>query len=548
MAFNIADLFEYAVDAVPDRTALVIAARRLTFAELDEKANRLANHLIGEGFGHGDHIGIYGQNSIEWVVSMLAAFKIRAVPININFRYVEDELLYLFDNADLVGLVYARGYAPQLAAVRDRTPMLRHSIVVDDGTDEDTTGLGSVPFDDASDAASPERPAVVRSPDDHYVLYTGGSTGMPKGVVWRHEDVLHALGGCIDAYTNERVERDTALADKARASGSPLVSLNAPPLMHGAAQWGALRFLFEGNTVVFLPAFSAETVWATVQDERVNTISITGDAMARPMVEALEGQPDRWDLSSLIVLSSSAAVFSPTVKDRFLDLLPNLLIIDAIGSSESGLNGMAAQGKGQTATHGGGGPTVTAGRDAVVLDDDLRPLPPGSGVVGKLARAGNIPLGYYKDPSKTAATFVTSPDGQRYVVAGDYALLEADGAITLLGRGSVCINSGGEKIYPEEVEATLKAHEAVFDVIVVGVPDPRWGQAVAAVVEARKDVAAPTLADLAAHSRTRLAAYKTPRHLVLVDQIVRSPSGKPDYPWATRLAADAVLGTSRSDM
>ncbi len=544
MAFNIADLFEYAVDAVPDRTALVIAPRRLTFAALDEKANRLANHLLGEGFGHADHIGIYGQNSIEWVVAMLAAFKIRAVPININFRYVEDELLYLFDNADLVCLVYAREFAPQVAAVLDRAPKLRHSIVVDDRSDEDSTGLGSIPFDQASEAASPDRPGVVRSPDDHYVLYTGGSTGMPKGVVWRHEDVLHALGGCIDAYTNERVASDTTLAEKARANASPLVSLNAPPLMHGAAQWGALRFLFEGNTVVFLPKFSPESVWATVQAELINTISITGDAMARPMVEALEHQPDRWDLSSLLVLSSSAAIFSPTVKDRFLELLPNLMIIDAIGSSESGLNGMAAQGKGQTATHGGGGPTVIAGRDAVVLDDDLRPLAPGSGVVGKLARGGNLPLGYYKDPAKTATTFVTSPDGARYVVAGDYALLEEDGSITLLGRGSVCINSGGEKIYPEEVEATLKAHEAVFDAIVVGVPDPRWGQAVTAVVEVRKDVGAPTLANLAAHTRTRLAAYKTPRHLVLVDHIVRSPSGKPDYPWATRLAADTVLGPS----
>jgi acyl-CoA synthetase (AMP-forming)/AMP-acid ligase II len=542
VAFNIADLFEYAVDAVPERTALVVGPRRLTFGQLDEQANRLANHLLAEGFGHGDHIGIYGQNSIEWVVSMLAAFKIRAVPININFRYVEDELLYLFDNADLVGLVHARAYGPQVAAVRDRAPKLRHLIAIEDASAKDVTALGSVLFDDATAAASPSRPDVERSPDDHYVLYTGGTTGMPKGVVWRHEDVLYALGGCIDAYTNERVESDTSLADKAKASAGPMVSLNAPPLMHGAAQWGALRFLFEGNTVVFLPKFSPDEVWATVEAEGANTISITGDAMARPMIEALEGQPDRWDLSSLLVVSSSAAIFSPTVKDRYLDLLPDLRIVDAIGSSESGVNGMAVQGKGQTATHGGGGPTVVAGRDAVVLDEDLRPLPPGSGVVGMLARGGNLPLGYYKDPAKTAATFVTSADGQRYVVAGDYAMLEADGSITLLGRGSVCINSGGEKIYPEEVEAALKAHPGVFDAIVVGVPDERWGQAVAAVVQPRLGVEPPTLADLAAHSRTRLAAYKTPRHLVLVDEVVRSPSGKPDYPWATSLAAERILG------
>jgi acyl-CoA synthetase (AMP-forming)/AMP-acid ligase II len=359
---------------------------------------------------------------------------------------------------------------------------------------------------------------------------------MPKGVVWRHEDVLFALGGCIDAYTNERVEADTDLADKARRSAAPVVSLNAPPLMHGAAQWGALRFFFEGNTVVFLPRFSPDAVWETVAGERVNSISITGDAMARPMIETLEQNPGRWDLSSLYAVSSSAAIFSPTVKDRYLELLPNLMIIDAIGSSESGVNGMAVQAKGQTATHGGGGPTVDAGADATVLDDELRPVRAGSGVVGRLARGGNIPIGYYKDPVKTASTFITAADGKRYVVPGDFATIEADGSITLLGRGSVSINSGGEKIYPEEVEAALKAHPAVFDAIVVGVPNERWGQAVAAVVQPRPDTAPPSLEELATHCRTLVAGYKVPRHLVTVDEVVRSPSGKPDYPWAAGVA------------
>ncbi|MCU1352793.1 MAG: fatty-acyl-CoA synthase [Acidimicrobiales bacterium] len=536
MALNIADLFEHAVDVVPDRTALVVGDRHLTFRELDEQANRLANHLLGEGFTTGDHIGVYGQNSIEWAVAMLAAFKIRAVPININFRYVEDELLYLFDNADLVGLVHSREYSPRVAAVRDRAPQLRHLLVIDDDSNEDHTVAGSIPITEALAAASPERPQLERSPDDHYVLYTGGTTGMPKGVVWRHEDVFFALGGGVDAYTNERITHDRQLAEKALASEQPLVALNAPPLMHGAAQWGAMRFWFEGNTVVFVPQFSPTDIWATIEREGVNTLSITGDAMARPLVEALQVDPSRWDLSSLFVVSSSAAIFSPTVKDALLELLPNVMIVDAIGSSESGMNGMAVQSKGQTATHGGGGPTVVAGRDAVVLDDDLRPLAPGTGIVGKLARGGNIPLGYYKDPVKTASTFVTAPDGTRYVVAGDFATLEADGAITLLGRGSVCINSGGEKIYPEEVEGVLKSHPAVYDALVVGVPDERWGQAVSAVVQPRAGVDEPALDDLAAHCRLQLAGYKVPRHLVLVTEIRRSPSGKPDYPWAAEVA------------
>jgi acyl-CoA synthetase (AMP-forming)/AMP-acid ligase II len=277
-----------------------------------------------------------------------------------------------------------------------------------------------------------------------------------------------------------------------------------------------------------------------VERDHVNTLMITGDAMARPLVEELLEHPGSWDLSSLFVLSSSAAIFSPTVKEQMLDLLPNIIIVDAIGSSESGMNGMAVQSKGQTATQGGGGPTVQAGRDAVVLDDDLNPLPPGTGVVGKLARGGNIPIGYYKDPEKTAANFVMAPDGNRYVVAGDFALHEADGTITLLGRGSVCINSGGEKIYPEEVEGVLKHHAEVYDTLVVGVPDERWGQAVCAVIQPRHPENPPSLDELNAHCRQHLAAYKSPKHLVLVDEIVRSPAGKPDYPWAAEAARAAL--------
>ena len=539
MGFNIADLFERAVDAVPDRRALVCGERSLTFAELDAEANRLANHLLEQGFGVGDHIGIYGQNSAEWMIAMVAIFKIRAVPININFRYVEDELAYLFDNADLVALVHSREYIDRIEAVAGEAPGLRHFVMIDDDSDLDPARIGAISWTEAIASASPERPHLPRTDDDHYVIYTGGTTGMPKGVVWRHEDVFYALGGGVDAYTNERVTHGMQLAEKAAASEAPMVTLNAPPLMHGAAQWGALRFFFEGNTVVFVPKFSGEAVWDAVEANGVNTLVITGDAMARPLTEALEAHPERWDLSTLFVLSSSAAIFSPSLKERLFELLPNIIIVDAIGSSESGMNGMVVQTKGETIVQSGGGPTVKAGADAVVLDEDLRPMAPGTGEVGKLARGGNIPIGYYKDPKKTAETFVTAPDGTRYVVAGDFARLEEDGTITLLARGSVCINSGGEKIYPEEVEGVLKALPSVYDTLVVGVPDDRWGQAVCAVVQAR-DGSTPTLEELQAHAHEHLARYKAPRHLVLVPEIQRSPSGKPDYPWATELARAAV--------
>ncbi|MGI8710096.1 MAG: acyl-CoA synthetase [Acidimicrobiales bacterium] len=539
--FNIADLFERAVDAAGDRVALVCGDRSLSFADLDAEANRFANHLLAEGFGHGDHIGIYGQNSPEWMIAMVAVFKIRAVPININYRYVEDELAYLFDNADLVALVHGGEYIPTIEAVTAQVPGLRHFVAIDDGSGEDPARIAAVSWPDAIAGQDDRRPVLDRSDDDHYVIYTGGTTGMPKGVVWRHEDVFFALGGGVDAYTNERVADGHELARKAATAENPMVTLNTPPLMHGAAQWGALRFFFEGNTVVFVPKFDPELVWAAVEANQVTTMLITGDAMARPLVECLQANPGRWDLSSLFVVSSSAAVFSPTVKDALLDLLPDIVIVDAIGSSESGMNGMVVQTKGETATHGGGGPTVKAGRDAVVLDDDLNPLPPGTGHVGRLARGGNIPIGYYKDPVKTAANFVTAPDGTRYVVAGDFATVEDDGTITLLGRGSVCINSGGEKIYPEEVEAVLKSHPGVYDTLVVGVPDDRWGQAVCAVVQPRHLDVPPALDALVEHCRARLARYKVPRHLVVVEEIVRSPAGKPDYPWAAEAARTSMI-------
>jgi acyl-CoA synthetase (AMP-forming)/AMP-acid ligase II len=535
--YNLADLFELAVDAFPERLYLVAEGERRTYAEMEERANRLAHHLAANGIGPGDHVGIYAYNSVEWVETLWAVFKLRAVWVNINYRYVEDELSYLFDNADLKALVYQREFAPRVASVLDQLPMLTHSIVIDDGSGADVGALASVAYEDAMASGSPERDFAPRSSDDHYILYTGGTTGMPKGVVWRHEDVLFALGGGIDVVTGERITHPAGLVERAKAAAGPTVSMPIAPLMHGATQWGVMGGSFQGNTIVLTAKFDGRRIFELIADEKINMVMITGDAMARPLLEALDepGVADL-DVSSWFALSSTAALFSPSVKDQFLDRFPNLLVTEAIGSSEGGSNGYTMIVKGKTAMKGG--PTVNPIVDTVVLDDDLNIVEAGSGVIGKVARKGNIPLEYYKDPEKSAQTFVTAPDGTRYSIPGDSATVEADGTITLLGRGSVSINSGGEKIYPEEVEGAVKGHPGVYDCTVVGVPDDRWGQRVVAVVQPREghDV---TLGSVQDHCRTAIAGYKVPRELHVVDRIQRSPSGKPDYRWAKDIATGA---------
>ncbi|HLG92163.1 MAG TPA: acyl-CoA synthetase [Acidimicrobiales bacterium] len=533
MEFNLADLFEAAADAFPEREYLVAEGKRRTYAQMEQRANRLAHHLASRGVGPGDHVGIYAYNCVEWVEALWAVFKLRAVWININYRYVADELEYLFDNADLKALVYQLELAPRVLAVRHRLPGLAHSLVVEGpgpaGAEarEAAGRLGSADYEAALAASPPERDFGPRSPDDLYILYTGGTTGMPKGVVWRQEDVFFALGGGIDHVSGERVSRPEQMVEKARAAGSPVTALPIAPLMHGATQWAVMGQSFVGNKIVLMARFDPHRVWRLVEQERVNVVMITGDAMARPLIEALDQPGASYDLSSLVALSSTAAVFSPSVKDQFFARFPNLVVTDAIGSSETGSNGIAMAAPGQSMR---GGPTVRPGADVVVLGEDGRPVRPGSGQVGRLARTGNVPLGYYKDEAKTKETFFEL-DGRRYAMPGDYATVEADGTITLLGRGSVSINSGGEKIFPEEVEAAVKSHPDVYDAVVVGVPDERWGQRVAAVVQPRPG-RRPELEAIQAHCRARIAGYKVPRELHLVDQVVRSPSGKPDYRWA----------------
>jgi 3-oxocholest-4-en-26-oate---CoA ligase len=529
VALNIADLAEHAIDAVPDRVALICGDQQLTYAELEEKANRLAHYLVEQGVQKDDKVGLYCRNRIEIVIAMLGIIKAGAILVNVNYRYVEGELRYLFDNSDMVALVHERQYSDRVANVLPETPNIKTILVVEDGSDNDYSSYGGVEFYSAIAESSPERDFGPRSADDIYLLYTGGTTGFPKGVMWRHEDIYRVLFGGTDFTTGEFVKDEYDLA-KSAAANPPMIRYPIPPMIHGATQSATWMALFAGQTTLLAPEFDADAVWRAIHEHKVNMLFFTGDAMARPLLDALLAHQDagnEYDLSSLFVLTSTAALFSTSIKEKFLELLPNRVITDSIGSSETGFGGISIVTKGQSHT---GGPRVQIDKTTVVLDEEGNEVEPGSGVRGFIAKRGNIPVGYFKDEKKTAETFKTF-HGVRYAIPGDFATVEADGSVTMLGRGSVSINSGGEKIYPEEVEAALKGHPDVFDALVVGVPDPRFGQHVAAVVHAREGTR-PTLAHLDAFVRSEIAGYKVPRSLWLVDEIKRSPAGKPDYRWA----------------
>jgi acyl-CoA synthetase (AMP-forming)/AMP-acid ligase II len=527
VALNIADLAEHAIDAVPDRVALICGDDQITYAELEDKANRFAHYLIDRGVKKDEKVGLYCRNRIEIVIAMLGIVKAGAILVNVNYRYVEGELRYLFDNSDMVALVHERQYSERVANVLPDTPNVKTILVIDDGSSVPEAAYqsyGGVEFYEAIANSSPARDFGPRSADDIYLLYTGGTTGFPKGVMWRHEDIYRVLLGGTDFATGEFVADEYDHAKQA-AAGPPMIRYPIPPMIHGATQSATWMALFSGQTAVLAPEFDADEVWRMIEKHKVNLLFFTGDAMGRPLLDALE-KSER-DLSSLFLLASTAALFSPSLKDRFLELLPNRVITDSIGSSETGFGGTSVVAKGATQA---GGPRVTIDKKTVVLDDDGNEVTPGSGVRGILAKRGNIPVGYYKDEKKTAETFRTI-NGVRYAIPGDYAQVEEDGTVTMLGRGSVSINTGGEKVYPEEVEAALKGHPDVFDALVVGVPDPRFGQHVAAVVAPRKGTN-PTLAELDAFVRKEIAGYKVPRSLWIVDEVKRSPAGKPDYKWA----------------
>jgi acyl-CoA synthetase (AMP-forming)/AMP-acid ligase II len=536
MALNIADLFEHAVDAVPDRPVVQLGDRRVTYAELEAEANRLAHFLASRGIGVGDHVGIYAKNSIEHVVALLAIFKVRAVAINVNYRYVEGELDYLFDNSDMVALLFERPYAPLVGATAPKHDKLRTLVAMPDPTDPagaaDLDGIGALAWEAALAGQTDVRDFGPRSGDDVYIVYTGGTTGFPKGVMWRHEDFWRVLGGGIDFMTGERLE-EYDQSKKAATDENPMVMFPLSPLMHGGAQAAMLMHLFAGQLTVLAPKFDPEETWRIIERARVQGIFMTGDAMARPLIEAYEA--GSYDASSLIVVASSAAIFSRPVKERWMAAFPNAFFTDSVGSSETGFSGTGLQ---DSENIKGEGPVVTLGAEAVVLDELNRVIDPSEvGRIGRMARAGSVPIGYYKDPEKSAKTFL-EVDGVRYSVPGDFARIEADGKVTLLGRGSNCINTGGEKVYPEEVEMTLKGHPEVYDALVVGVLDDRYGQAVTAVVQGR-DGARPSLESLREYLRPRLSGYKLPRAVVHVDEIPRSATGKANYPRAKELAADA---------
>jgi 3-oxocholest-4-en-26-oate---CoA ligase len=530
MAANLADLFEHAADAFAERVAVACGDRQVTYRELDERSTRLAHHLAGAGVGPGDHVGLYARNSIEAAEALIAVVKLRAAAVNINYRYVENELRYMIADADLVALVHDREFGPLVAAVAPDAAALRATVVIEDGSG---AGLAAGPgcagtdgkaagYEDALAGASPERDFGPRSGDDVYIIYTGGTTGYPKGVMWRSEDIWRTLAGGIDFATGVPMADEWEQSRRGQA-GPGLVRLCAAPLIHGAAQVATLGALFAGDTVVLARRFDPDEAWRTIERHRVNLMLVIGDAMARPLIEAYRA--GSYDASSLLSLSSSAALFSPAVKEACAAALPHVVITESIGSTETGFTGLSLFSAG---TAHRGGPTVTPGPDTIVLDDAGRRAGPGQ--VGRIARGGPVPLGYYKDPVRTAAMFA-EVDGRRYAVPGDYARVEEDGRLTLLGRGNTCVNTGGEKVYPEEVEGALKAHPDVFDALVIGVPDERLGQRVAALVELR-DGRPPDLAGIEAHLRGLIAGYKLPRSIWLVDAIGRTAAGKADYGWA----------------
>ncbi|WP_110206582.1 AMP-binding protein [Nocardioides daejeonensis] len=516
---TIADILEAMADTIPDRIAVQTIDRSYTFAEIDERATRLANRLVALGVEPGDHVAVHAPNRIEWIDAFYGCLKARAVPININYKYKHDELAYLYGNADCVAAIIAPEFVEMVQALD--LPDLRQLLVLDDSYETELA------------AASPVRQVTGRSADDHYVLYTGGTTGNPKGVVWRNEDVVKAaLNASRFGAPIESVE---ALAAEAAANEGFLTLLACGPMMHGGSQWILGNGHVAGFTVALYtePNFSPEGILDLVQKAGVNSLTFLGDAMGRPVAEAILAEPDRWDLSSLVAVSNGAAPLSDGVRDEIRKALPGRYILDSYGASESGATGSRMdEGKEGPA----GAPKFGVGPDVEVFDAEFRPCPVGAD--GLLGRSGAVPLGYYKDPVKTAATF-KEIDGVRWVIPGDFARREEDGSVTVLGRGSVCINTGGEKVHPEEVEAVLLRHDDVFDAVVVGTAHERWGQQVTALVQLREGVAT-TEEQLREHCRSLISNYKVPKQIFFVDKVPRTPVSKVDYPASAELAKQLV--------
>jgi len=535
--WNYADVWETVADTVPDAPALVHGDRRVQWRDFDRRADGVARTLIDAGAKRQDKVAQYLYNCPEYLESVFGAMKAGLVPVNTNYRYTEDELVYLWDNADAVAVVFHGSFSDRIEGILDRVPKITTWLWVDDGSGPCPSW--ATPYEKAADA-SDERvtPPWGRSGDDLVMLYTGGTTGMPKGVMWRQDDLFVKL----NAGNLIKVPEDGGLAGvrKTIVGSGPRI-IPACPLMHGTGAFTAMGTLSVGGCVVTLTGrkFDAVELLETVDREGVNVLAIVGDAFAKPILSALDADPGRYNLSTLLGIISSGVMWSEETKRRLLAHHPTMMLIDAFSSSEALGMGTSVS-TGSAAQHTA---HFTLGADVRVVDPVTgRDVTPGSGEKGVLALGGRNPLGYYKDSAKTAATF-KEIDGVRYSIPGDYATVEADGSIQLLGRGSVVINTGGEKVFPEEVEEALKTNDAVRDAVAVGVPDERFGEAVTATVELWPGKSA-TEQELIEHVRARLAAYKAPRRIRFVESLERSPSGKVDY--ARHRADTAAWLESRS--
>lgn len=540
MEFNLANVNEAIANAVGDREAIIYRDRRFTFAEFTDRTRRLANFLIDNGIGlhtprsqlnpwqsGQDHVGLYLYNGNEYLEGMIGAYKCRAAPFNVNYRYVDEELIYLLNNASTKVLIFHSSLAHHVESIREHVPSLELLLQVED--DDAPTIRGAINYEEALSHSSNELPSVEPSPDDLYILYTGGTTGMPKGVLWRHADILTAaLGG---RRTNGELLRSV---DEfvMRSINQSRKSLPAPPFMHGAGHWNALQMLNAGGTTVIqdnVKKFDAKDVLDTIEREGINNLLVVGDAFGRPLADELDRT--QRELPSLRNIITGGAIMTAKVKRDLLSALPNIKIIDSAGSSETGGQATHVSDRASGATTGR---FSLSENNAVLSDDMTQVLAPGHSGLGWWARSGNIPLGYLDDENKTRATFPVV-NGIRYSVPGDKVKLLEDGSLELHGRESVTINSGGEKIFAEEVEQALKHHQDVFDAVVAGRPSERWGNEVVAIVQLR-DKAQPSEESLLDECNRHIARYKLPKAFIFVNEVFRSPSGKADYKWAKSVA------------
>jgi fatty-acyl-CoA synthase len=536
--WNYADIWEAVARVVPpENPALIHGERVITWGEFDARTSNLARSLVEGGALAGEKMAIYSRNHPAYLEALGAAVKARQVHVNVNYRYVADEVRYIFDNSDATTVVFAREFSPIVAQIRSGLPKVRRWLLVEDGSDAEAPQFAES-FEALAASGSGAPLGIPRSPDDLFFIYTGGTTGMPKGVMWRQDSLRRAL---INPALTPRTPADLdEHLEMVREAGRGPINLPACPLMHGTGLLTAMSALVGGGTVVTLTSahLDPEELWRTVERRRVEQIVIVGDAFAKPMLKVLDGAPGRHDLSCVASIVSSGVMWSMEVKLGLLRHLPQAVLADSFGSSEAvgfGLSMMTAGGSVETAK-------FQIGDNVKVFADDGREVTPGSGETGLIARGDPLPEGYYKDEAKTAATFRTLA-GQRWSIPGDVCTVEPDGTITLFGRGSGCINTAGEKVFPEEVEEALKLHPDVEDALVVGVPDDKWGAAVTAVIELRAGAAFDEPA-LRAHVRERLAPYKVPKRVIAAPTRFRAPNGKADYKGA-RTHALAELGLAR---